>query len=91
MLRRPFKQLVEDPLYTLSRLKGDIFVIRPILLNSRPYGLVLIDRKTRFKLFRLLKLKDKVVSAVKSTIKGLYNAYKRYLAYFHYDGGKEIR
>ena len=49
-----------------------------------------MDRKTRFRIVRLLKLKDEVVIEAKSVIDGLYNTYKRYLAYFHYDGGKEI-
>jgi hypothetical protein len=42
-------------------------------------------------MIRLLKSKDKAVIEAKSAIKGLYNTYKRYPVYFHYDGGKEIR
>ena len=42
-------------------------------------------------MIRLLKLKDEVVIEAKSAIEGLYNTYKRYPAYFYYDGGKEIR
>jgi len=91
MLRRPLKQPIEDPLYALGRLEGDIFIIRPILLNGRLYGLILVDRKTRFQLLRLLKSKDEAVQAVKSTIEGLYNTYRHYPAHFHYDGSKEIR
>ena len=91
LLRRPFKKLVDDPFNALGRIKGDIFVIRPIPLNNRPYGLVLVDWKTRFRFLWLLKSKDKAVLEVKSTIEGLYNTYRRYLAYFYYDGGKEIR
>jgi len=91
MLRRPSKQPIEDPLYALGRLEGDIFIIWPTPLNGRPYGFILVDRKTRFRLLRLLKSKDEAVQAAKSTIEGLYNTYRRYPAYFHYDRGKEIR
>jgi len=61
MLHRPLKQLIENPLYTLSRLEGDIFIIQPTPLNSRLYGLILIDRKTHFQLLQLLKCKDKAI------------------------------
>ena len=40
---------------------------------------------------RLLKSKDEAVIKAKAIIKGLYNTYRCYLAYFYYDGGKEIR
>ena len=60
-------------------------------LNNRPYGLVLVNRKTRFRFLRLLKSKDKVVLKAKSAFKGLYNTYRRYPAYFYYNGDKEIR
>ena len=43
ILRRPFRKPVEDPPRVLNRLKGDIFIIRPILLNGKPYGFVLIN------------------------------------------------
>ena len=66
-------------------------MIRPMPLNNRPYGFVLVDWKTQFRFLRLLKSKDKAVSEAKSTIKGLYNTYRRYLAHFYYNGGKEIR
>jgi len=80
-----------DPPYVLGRIEGDIFIIRPTLLNNKPYGLILVDRKTRFRMVRLLKSKDEIVIEAKSVIDGLYNTYKRYLAHFYYDGGKEIR
>lgn len=91
ILRRPSKRPVSDPPYALGRIEGDIFIIRPTPLNNRPYGLVLVDRKTRFRMLRLLKSKDEAVTEAKSAIESLYNTYKRYPAHFHYDGGKEIR
>ena len=91
LLRRPFKKPVDDPPNALGRIEGDIFVIRPMPLNNRLYGLVLVDRKIRFRFLRLLKFKDEAVLEAKFTIKGLYNTYRRYPAYFYYDGGKEIR
>jgi IS30 family transposase len=90
-LRRPSRKPVEDPPYALGRIKGDIFIIRPTPLNNRPYGLILIDRKTRFRILRLLKSKDEAVLKAKFAIESLYNTYKRYPAHFHYDGGTEIR
>ncbi|KAM7182544.1 hypothetical protein V8F33_014230, partial [Rhypophila sp. PSN 637] len=57
MLRKPSKKPVKDPAYVLDRIKGDIFVIRPILLNNKPYSLVLINQKLRFRVLRLLKTK----------------------------------
>ena len=91
LLRQPFKKPVNDPSNALGRIKGDIFVIRLIPLNNRLYRLVLVNRKTQFRFLRLLKFKNKAVLKAKSTIKGLYNTYRRYLAYFYYNGGKEIR
>jgi hypothetical protein len=91
MLRRPSKKPVADPVYALGRIEGDIFIIRPTLLNNRPYGLLLVDRKTRFRMLRLLKLKDEAVTEARSAIEGLYNTFQRYPAYLYYDGGKEIR
>ena len=91
ILRKPSKRPVTDPPYALGRIEGDIFIIRPTPLNNRPYGLILVDRKTRFRMVRLLKLKDEAVIEARAIIEGLYNTYRRYLAYFYYDGGKEIR
>ena len=90
-LRRPSRRPVSDPPYALGRLEGDIFIIHPIPLNNKPYGLVLVDRKTRFRMVRLLKSKDEAAEEAKTAIESLYNTYKRYPAHFHYDGGKEIR
>ena len=60
-------------------------------LNNKPYGLVLVDWKTRFRFLRLLKSKEEAVLEAKSAIKGLYNTFRRYPAYFHYDGGIKIK
>jgi len=49
-----------------------------------------MDWKTRFKIVRLLKSKDKVVIEVKVAIKEINNTFKRYLVYLYYDKGKEI-
>ena len=67
-----------------------MFVIRLMPLNNKPYGLILVDRKTRFKIVRLLKSKDEVVIEVKAVIEEINNTFKRYLVYLYYDGGKEI-
>jgi hypothetical protein len=75
ILRRPSKKPVADLVYALGRIKGDIFIIRPTLLNNRPYGLLLVDRKTRFRMLRLLKLKDEAVIEARSAIEGFYNTF----------------
>ena len=65
-------------------------MIRPILLNNKLYGLILIDRKTRFKIVKFLKSKNKVITKVKVTIKEINNTFKQYLVYLYYNKGKKI-
>ena len=60
-------------------------------LNNRPYRLVLVDWKTRFRFLRLLKSKEEAVLEAKSAIEGLYNTFRRCPAHFYYDGGTEIK
>ena len=91
ILRKLSRKLIADFLYVLGRIEGDIFIIRPTPLNNKPYRLILVDRKTRFRFIRLLKSKEDIVIEAKSAIENLYNTYKRYPVYFYYDGGKEIR
>jgi len=90
LLRQPSSKAIVNPLNALGRIEGDIFVIRPIPLNNKPYRLILVDWKTRFKIIRLLKFKDKVIIKVKATIEEINNTFKRYLVYLYYDKGKEI-
>jgi len=59
-------------------------------LNNKPYRLILVDWKIRFKIVRLLKSKDKVVIEAKAAIEEINNTFKRYLVYLYYNGGKEI-
>ena len=61
LLRRPSTKPVVDPPYALGRIEGDVFIIRPTPLNGKPYGLILVERKTRFRLLRLLKTKEDAV------------------------------
>jgi len=49
-----------------------------------------MDRKTRFKIIRLLKSKNKVVTEAKTAIKEINNTFKRYPVYLYYNRGKEI-
>ena len=90
LLRRPSFKAVVDPSDALGRIEGDVFVIRPMPLNNKPYGLILVDWKTRFKIVRLLKFKDEVVIEVKAAIEEINNTFKRYPVYLYYDRGKEI-
>jgi len=90
LLRRPSSKAIVNPSDILGRIKGDVFIIRPIPLNNKPYRLILINRKTRFKIIRLLKSKDKVITKVKVAIEEINNTFKRYLIYLYYNKGKEI-
>ena len=73
LLQRPFSKAVVNPFNALGWIKGDIFVIRPMPLNNKSYGLILVDWKTCFKIIRFLKFKNKVVIEVKAVIVNLYN------------------
>jgi len=90
LLRRPSFKAIINPFNALGRIKGDIFVIRPMPLNNKPYRLILVDWKTRFKIIRFLKSKDKVVIEAKAAIEEINNTFKRYPVYLYYDKGKEI-
>jgi len=90
LLQQPSSKAVADPPNALGRIEGDMFVIRPMPLNNKPYGLILVDRKTRFKIIRLLKSKNEVVTEAKAAIEKINNTFKRYPAHLHYDRGKEI-
>jgi len=90
LLRRPSFKVIINPPNALGRIEGDMFVIRPMPLNNKPYRLILVDRKTRFKIIRFLKSKDKVVIEAKAAIEEINNTFKRYLVYLYYDRGKEI-
>ena len=90
LLRRPSSKAVINPPDTLGRIEGDVFVIRLIPLNNKPYRLILVDRKTYFKIVRFLKSKDEVVTEAKAAIKEINNTFKRYPVYLYYNRGKEI-
>jgi len=90
LLRRPSSKAIINPPNALGRIEGDMFVIYFIPLNNKPYRLILVDWKIRFKIVRFLKSKDKVVTEVKVAIKEINNTFKRYLVYLYYDKGKEI-
>jgi len=90
LLHRPSSKAIIDLSNALKRIKGDIFIIRPIPLNNKPYRLILVDRKTRFKIIRLLKSKNKVIIKVKVAIKEINNTFKQYPIYLYYNKSKEI-
>jgi len=90
LLYQPSFKAIINPSNALGRIEGDIFVIRLMPLNNKPYKLILVDWKTCFKIIRLLKFKDKVIIKVKVVIKEINNTFKRYLVYLYYNKGKEI-
>jgi len=90
LLHRPSSKAVINPSNTLGRIKGDIFVIYPIPLNNKFYRFILINQKTRFKIIRFLKFKNKVIIKAKAAIKEIKNTFKRYPVHLYYNKGKEI-
>ena len=47
--RRPSKKPIASPLKTLEVVEGDTFKIAPTPYNRKPIGLILVDRKTRYR------------------------------------------
>jgi len=43
LLQRLSSKVITDPFNALGRIKGDVFVIRPIPLNNKLYRLILVD------------------------------------------------
>jgi len=43
LLQQPSSKAITNPPDALRRIKGDVFVIRPIPLNNKPYRLILVD------------------------------------------------
>jgi hypothetical protein len=75
---------VEDPPNALRQTEGDTAVVCPVPLNNRPYGLVSVDWKTRFRSLQLLRSKGIATPRAKSAIKGLHNTLRRYPARFYH-------
>jgi histone deacetylase 1/2 len=92
MVRVSPKAPIPNPLEVLDRLEGDTFKIDPVPYNKCPIGLLLIDRKSRFRLLELLPNRTgQVVSkALKRLFKGFKVQYNRYPKHFHFDGGTEV-
>jgi transposase InsO family protein len=92
MVRRGPKKPILDPPNVLDILEGDTFKINPVPVNKRPVGLIIIDRKSRYRWVFLLKNRDGgvVFDTVKGFFKLLKNQYNRYPKLFHYDEGTEI-
>ena len=76
LLYQPFFKAVINPFNVLRRIKENIFVIRFIPLNNKLYKLILVDRKICFKIIKLLKSKDKVITKAKAAIKEINNTFK---------------
>ena len=56
----------------------------------KDYRFILVNWKTRFKIIKFVKFKNKVIIKVKAIIKEINNTFKRYLIYLYYDKGKKI-
>ena len=92
MVRKSPKKPILDPLNALDVLEGDTFKIKPIPRNNCPVGLIIIDRKTRYRWVFLLKDKEggTVFLTFKSFFKYLKTQYNRYPKLLHYDKGTKI-
>lgn len=91
-VRRVSKKAIKDPPKALDLIEGDTFKISPIPYNKRPVGLLLIDRKTRFRWVFLLSNKEgeTIFQAIKGFYKSLKGYYNIVPKAFHFDGGKEV-
>jgi hypothetical protein len=90
--RSPSREPIPDPAEALDVIEGDTFSLSPIPIAKTPIGLILVDRKTRYKWVFLLPNKEGpiVLKTVQTFLKGLELHYKRVPKRFHYDGGREI-
>ena len=90
-VRRLNAKPIAAPQKVLDRIEGDTFKITPPPLNKKPIGLILVDRKSRFRWVILLRSKEaiEVFQAVKDLFKALKNRFGRYPLEFHFDGGLE--
>jgi len=77
LLRQLSSKAIVNRFNASGRINGDIFVIRPIPLNIKPYRLILVNWKTCFKIVRLLKFKNKAVTKARAAIKEINNTFKR--------------
>ena len=59
-VRRPNNKPIEDPDRVLDRLEGDTFKISPIPHNRRRIGLIIVDRKSRYRWLILLKSREAI-------------------------------
>jgi hypothetical protein len=90
--RRPSREPIPDPAGALDIIEGDTFTLSPFPIGKRPIGLILVDRKTRYKWVILLPNKEgnTVLAAVQTFLKGIRLHYGRTPKRFHFDGGREI-
>lgn len=92
IVRRASKNPIPDPPNALDVLEADTFKISPKPINNCPVGLIIVDRKSRYRWVFLIKDREgpTVFSTIKSFFKLLKNQYGRYPKKFHYDEGTEI-
>ena len=91
-VRRLNHKPIEDPDRVLDSLEGDTFSIKPIPYNKYSIGLLIVDRKSRFRWLFLLKSRDR--DLIEDTIKGFFRSlkalFRQYPKKFYFDGGKKI-
>ncbi|KAK2072685.1 hypothetical protein P8C59_007023 [Phyllachora maydis] len=92
VVRRVSKALIPDLPRVLDLIEGDTVKIRPRPYNRNPIVLLLVDRKSRYRLVFNLPNKSGpiVANAIKGFFRGLRNGFSRYPTKFHFDGGTEI-
>ncbi|KAK2070946.1 hypothetical protein P8C59_005406 [Phyllachora maydis] len=91
-VRRVSKALIPDLPKVLDSIEGDTVKIRPRPYNRNPIGLLLVNRKSRYRwVFNLPNKSGPIVAnAIKGFFSGLRNGFSRYPTKFYFDGGTEI-
>lgn len=82
----------KEPAKTFDIISGDTFAIKPApLLQSQRIGLMLVDRKSRFKWVKLLPSRndDVILGAISEVLEWVKNIRGSYPLRFHYDGELE--
>ncbi|KYK59555.1 hypothetical protein DCS_00685 [Drechmeria coniospora] len=90
--RRQSRDPIDDPDQVLDSIAGDTFGIRPVSYDRKSVGLILIDRKSRFRWVLILPNKEgsTVLQAIRNLFKSLKRQYNCYPKQLFFDEGTEI-
>ena len=85
-------KLINNPESILDSLERDIFSIKPMPYNKCPIGLLIVDRKSRYRWLFLLRNRDRdlTIDTIKGFFRSLKALFKQYPRGFYFDSRKEI-